>query len=42
MAVAVETRPDVGTAVAVAAILLGAALTVLACARLSTTESETR
>jgi hypothetical protein len=42
VAVAVETRPDVENAVAVAAILLGATLTVLACARLSTTESETR
>ena len=42
VAVAVETGPDVGTAVAVAALLLGATLTVLACARLSTAESETR
>ncbi|MEU7923928.1 hypothetical protein [Micromonospora sp. NPDC049107] len=42
VSVAVETGPDVETAVAVAALLLGAALTVLACARLSTTHSETR
>ncbi|MGI5216130.1 hypothetical protein [Plantactinospora sp. CA-290183] len=42
VSVAVETGPDVETAIAVAALLLGAALTVLACARLSTADSETR
>lgn len=40
--VAVKTGPDVETAVAVAVLLLGAALTVLACARLSTADSQTR
>jgi hypothetical protein len=42
VSVAVETEPDVETAVVVAALLLGAALTVLACARLSTADSQTR
>lgn len=42
VSVAVETGLDVETAIAVAALLLGAALTVLACARLSTADSETR
>jgi hypothetical protein len=42
VSIAVDTGPDVETAIAVAALLLGAALTVLACARLSTTDSETR
>ncbi|MFD6566497.1 hypothetical protein [Micromonospora profundi] len=42
VSVAVETGPDVETALAVAVLLFGAALTVLACARLSTTPSETR
>lgn len=42
VAVAVENGPNVETAFAVAALLLGAALTVLACARLSTADSETR
>ncbi|MCW3819763.1 hypothetical protein ONA91_35540 [Micromonospora sp. DR5-3] len=42
VSVAFETGPDVETAFAVAALLLGAALTVLACASLSTAGSETR
>jgi protein-S-isoprenylcysteine O-methyltransferase Ste14 len=42
VSVAVETGPYAETAVAVAALLLGTALTVLACARLSTADSETR
>jgi hypothetical protein len=40
VAVAVETGPDVGGAVAVAALLLGAALTVLGCAGLSPADHE--
>jgi hypothetical protein len=41
VSVAVETGPDVEAAVAVAVLLLGAALAVLACARLSKVDSET-
>lgn len=42
VSVAVETGPDVETAVAVGVLLLGAALTVLASARLSTAHREVR
>ncbi|WP_157744462.1 hypothetical protein [Micromonospora viridifaciens] len=42
VSVAVHTGPDIETGVVVALLLLGAALTVLACARLSTADSETR
>ncbi|MEU7799524.1 hypothetical protein AB0J14_26420 [Micromonospora arborensis] len=38
ISVAVDTGPDIGTALVVAALLLGSALTVLACARLSTAD----
>jgi hypothetical protein len=40
--VAFETGPDVETAAAVLVLLLRAALTVLACARLSTVDSQMR
>ncbi|GAA1768721.1 hypothetical protein GCM10009681_45020 [Luedemannella helvata] len=41
ISVAVDTGPEVGTGLAVAALLLGSVLTVLACARLSAANNET-